>query len=629
MLLDVVLLFGSGILALLVRFDFRLANIDGHFLTRWMSFMPMELIVTILIFALFRMYSFVWHFVSVKDVAKMILGVLTAWTATFIAGMVFCLIWPGKFGVVGYMLPRSVQFMKLIFQLILLVGIRCGFRFIQIFKSDFYTASPERIMIIGAGDAGNLILREIQVNRGKYGKVCCMIDDNEAKNNKKINGVLIYGGRDKILEAAEKYKITQIIFAIPTASPEEKKEILDIAKDTGCRVKTIPGLYQLYSGQVQISEIKDVEIEDLLGREPVSLDKENVKKFIQNKVVMVTGGGGSIGSEIARQVAANVPKQLILLDIYENNVYDVQQELSRRYGSDLNLKVIIASVRDKNRIDEIFDEYRPEVVFHAAAHKHVPLMEDAPSEAVKNNIFGTYHVVRACEKFGVSKFIMISTDKAVNPTSVMGATKRFCEMVVQSRAIAAENIREKAKTDPEVAIPVTEFASVRFGNVLGSNGSVVPLFKRQIEEGGPVTVTDKRITRFFMTIPEAAQLVLEAGAIAAQNQIFVLDMGEPVKIIDLAENLIKLSGLNPYVDIDIKEIGLRPGEKLYEELLMKSENLTSTENKKIFIEEQAPIDPETIMKDLIRLDEAVSEDEPDEDKIRDLLKEMIPTYKTE
>ena len=463
-------------------------------------------------------------------------------------------------------------------------------------------------MLIGAGEAGRMLAREYLTGQKVSAKLCCVIDDNAEKWGKYLEGIPIVGGRDKIADAARNYRVTQIIFAIPTASAKAKKAILELCRDTGCRVRTVPGIYQLVNGDATITSVKDVQVEDLLGREPVKLNMEMMDHFLGGRTVLVTGGGGSIGSELCRQIAKHHPKTLIIVDIYENNAYDIQQELYRAYGSALDLRVEIASVRDKERIYGIFEALRPDIVFHAAAHKHVPLMEACPAEAIKNNVFGTYHVVRASEKFGVKKFVMISTDKAVNPTNIMGATKRFCEMILQSRAESA-----------------TEFCAVRFGNVLGSNGSVVPLFKKQIEEGGPVTITDKRIIRYFMTIPEAAQLVLEAGAMAKQSQIFVLDMGEPVKILDLAENLIRLSGLEPYRDIEIREIGLRPGEKLYEELLMKSETLTKTENSKIFIEQQQYIDPDEIMRNLQFLDRAVSEEHSNEELIG-IMRGMIPTY---
>lgn len=465
-------------------------------------------------------------------------------------------------------------------------------------------------MLIGAGEAGRLLLREIANGSERAGRVVCIVDDDPGKQGKYLEAVKIVGGRDMIVEAARTHHVTQIIFAIPTATRRQRRDILEICKHTGCRIRILPEIMDLLDGRVRMAEVKDVQVEDLLGREPVQLDTGALRAFLAEKTVLVTGGGGSIGSELCRQIAVFRPKKLVVVDIYENNAYDVQQELRLKYGSALDLQVEIASVRDKERIYQIFEKLRPQVVFHAAAHKHVPLMENNPAEAVKNNIFGTYHVVRAAERFGAEKFVMISTDKAVNPTNFMGATKRFCEMILQSRGES-----------------LTCYCAVRFGNVLGSNGSVVPLFKRQIAAGGPITITDKRIIRYFMTIPEAAQLVLEAGAIAKQSQIFVLDMGEPVKILTLAENLIRLSGLEPYRDIGIREVGLRPGEKLYEELLMDSERLIKTKNRKIFVEQQQPIDPAAIMSALVRLDRAVTEEVPNEELIR-ILRSIVPTYKS-
>ena len=590
----------TGILALLVRFDFSFSAIPSAYLGTWLWCCLIQIVVTFGVFLIRRMYHYIWRTVNVWDVFSMIVSVFLAFAPAFLLCAVFDL-----------HLPKSIWFMMFVFQVCGLVGERCTFRFLLVFRSYLSTLrhNDQRIMLIGAGAAGRVLAREISSSEHIKGRLCCVIDDNPAKIGKYMDGVRIIGDRSCIVEAAKKYEITQIIFAIPTATHQEKADILNICKLTGCRLRVLPGLYQLVNGEVSLAAVQDVQVEDLLGRKPVRLDTQSVSQFLENKVVLVTGGGGSIGSELCRQIAKYGPKMLIILDIYENNAYDIQQELTRIYGKLLDLRVEIASIRDKKRIYQIFDKCRPDVVFHAAAHKHVPLMESCPAEAIKNNVFGTYHVVRAAERSGVKKFVMISTDKAVNPTNFMGATKRFCEMILQSR-------RESA----------TEFCAVRFGNVLGSNGSVVPLFKRQIREGGPVTITDKRIIRYFMTIPEAAMLVLEAGAMAHQSQIFVLDMGEPVKILSLAENLIRLSGLEPYKDIDIIEIGLRPGEKLYEELLMKSEQLTKTNNEKIFVEEQRPITPEEIMDDLVSLDHMITSGAPKEHLIA-LMKQLVPTYR--
>lgn len=625
-LLDVLIVFVSGLFAFLIRFDFSFNAIDQTYFHRWLYLLPIEILVIIAVFFALKMYKFIWHYVDLNDVIRMIIAITAAYISVFLVFAVGSLINSGFFGACCYTLPRSVFVMSYIFNLGFAVVMRCSVRFFILISSrNRKDISRERLLIIGAGGAGNMLLRET-INNREIGKVVGFIDDNPIKDGKRVSDIRVYGDRTKIQEAVEKLDVTQIILAITNLDAENRKQILEICKSTGVKVRTLPTLSQLYSGEVTVSDIKDVEIEDLLGREPIKLENDKVKDFIQGRTVVVTGGGGSIGSEIARQVALNHPKKLILIDSYENNVYDVQQELKRTHGSNLDLSVFIASVRDKERIYDIFDKFRPNIVFHAAAHKHVPLMEDAPSEAIKNNIFGTYHVVRASEKFGVEKFVMISTDKAVNPTNVMGATKRFCEMIIQSRGYFGQSPQNDISHSERSEESSCTFACVRFGNVLGSNGSVVPLFKKQIEEGGPVTVTDKRITRFFMTIPEAVQLVLEAGSMAKQNQVFVLDMGEPVKIIDLAENLIALSGKKPYKDIDIVEIGLRPGEKLYEELLMKSEHLVETENKKIFVEEQGEINPDEIMKNLERLDKAVTQDNLSNKELIELLHEIVPTY---
>ena len=598
-LMDAVFVTLAGLFALLARFEFSFRAIPRIYSEMWASFLPVQIGVTIVIFWLRKMYNYVWRSVSANDVSEMIVSVLIAFAVCSFVGYMM-----------GVRLPRSVLFIMLLLEAAFLAGGRCFFRFWQVAERHWHERDGglHRIMLIGAGQAGGVLAREFAGNAKLSSKVCCAIDDNPAKWGKYLEGIPIVGGRDRIVEAAKQYRISHIVLSLPAASAEQRKEILEICKQTNCRVQIVPGIYQLVNGEVSVSAIKDVQIEDLLGRESVRLDTAVLEPFLGDKTVLITGGGGSIGSELCRQIAQYHPRRVIIVDSYENNAYEIQQELKRKYGASLDLVVLIASVRDKERVYSIFETYRPNIVFHAAAHKHVPLMENCPAEAVKNNIFGTFHVVRASEKYGVDKFVMISTDKAVNPTNFMGATKRFCEMILQSRP--------KGKT---------AFCAVRFGNVLGSNGSVVPLFKEQIKEGGPVTITDKRIIRYFMTIPEAAQLVLQAGAMAKDNQVFVLDMGEPVKILDLAENLIRLSGFEPYKDIDIREIGLRPGEKLYEELLMRSETLSATENKKIFIEQQQPIDPQQIMQDLVDLDRAVTQNIDNVDLIR-MLQGMIPTY---
>ena len=598
-LLDLLLVAACCGFAFLVRFDFSFESIPDVHRAVLRNFIPLQGCLTVAVFWLRKMYRYVWRTVSMHDVSGMILSVILAFLLSYLAGRL-----------VGMRLPTSVAFIDACLLLFSQVGMRCALRFYSmvIHTLALTNSRRERIMLIGAGEAGRMLLNEVSSSRKMSGKVCCIIDDNPAKWGKKMNGVTIVGGRGRILEAAQEYSITQIVFAIPTATAEQKRDILNLCQQTNCKVRSLPGLYQLANGEVSLSDVKDVQVEDLLGRDAVKLDTSAVSAFLRDKVVLVTGGGGSIGSELCRQIAKYDPRQLIILDIYENNAYDIQQELERQLP-ELDLRIEIASVRDKEKTYGLFEQYRPDVVFHAAAHKHVPLMENCPEEAVKNNIFGTYHVVRAAEKYGVKKFVMISTDKAVNPTNIMGATKRYCEMILQSRTQST-----------------TEFCAVRFGNVLGSNGSVVPLFKKQIEAGGPVTLTDKRVVRYFMIIPEAAQLVLEAGAMAKRGQIFVLDMGEPVKILTLAENLIRLSGLEPYKDIEIREVGLRPGEKLYEELLMKSDTLVKTANEKIFVEQQEEFPAERILTGLKRLDKTVS-GEGTKEELVSLMKQLVPTYR--
>lgn len=598
MLLDCFVLACTCGLSFLLRFDFQISK-GVEWLPDLMQFYLVLLLVTLVVFWLRKMYHYVWHAITAYDMMSMVMS-------SVIACVLGCLISL----VVGINLPRSLYLIIPILSVPVQVGMRSALRVWTVVVRKRGQGDEERILLVGAGEGGRAILNEKATSGRIPGQICCIVDDNAEKWGKYLDGILIYGGREQIPEAVEKFHITQIIFAIPTCTGKNKQEILNICRNTRCDLRTVPGIYDIVTGGVQVSDIKEIELEDLLGREPVHLNMELVGSFLKDRVVMVTGGGGSIGSELCRQIAKFGPAKLVVIDSYENNAYELQQELIRTYGDQLVLKVEIASIRDKQRTYGVVEKYRPDVIFHAAAHKHVPLMEACPSEAIKNNVFGTYHVVRAAEKFGVKKFVMISTDKAVNPTNFMGATKRFCEMILQSRPKST-----------------TEFCAVRFGNVLGSNGSVVPLFKKQIANGGPITLTDKRIIRYFMTIPEAAQLVLEAGAMAKHNQVFVLDMGEPVKILDLAENLIRLSGLVPYEDIQIVEIGLRPGEKLYEELLIDNNNLQKTANSKIFVEEQSPISPEQLMEHLLVLDRAVTEENSDEDII-ELMKSLVPTYRT-
>jgi FlaA1/EpsC-like NDP-sugar epimerase len=464
-------------------------------------------------------------------------------------------------------------------------------------------------MVVGAGEAGNMLIKEIMASDYLHKNICCVIDDSNQKVGSLLQGVKIVGNRDSIPAMVEKYEIKEIIVAIPSADKKELSAIVNICQKTGCSVKILPGIYEIVNEEAKLGQLRDVQVEDLLGRDPIVVDLDSIMGYVTGRVVMVTGGGGSIGSELCRQLADHGVKQLIIVDIYENNAYAIQQELIMKHP-DLDLKVLIASVRNTNRLKSIFEAYKPEIVYHAAAHKHVPLMEVSPNEAVKNNVFGTLKTVKAADAAGVEKFVLISTDKAVNPTNIMGATKRICEMIVQT-------YNKKSKTD---------FVAVRFGNVLGSNGSVIPLFKKQIEAGGPVTVTHPDIIRYFMTIPEAVSLVLQAGAFAKGGEIFVLDMGEPVKILDLAENLIRLSGFVPYQDINIKFTGLRPGEKLYEELLMDEEGLQDTENKLIHIGKPIKLDEEKFLADLDNLYMACL-DEPNPATVRKLVGAIVPTYK--
>ena len=597
---DTFVLILSGGLSLLVRYEFSFSRIPELYYTAWFRFLPIQILCSLLFFIAVRMYRFSWRYASLRDIILIAFFVICAWCINLVVAFF-----------VEKDLPTSINFMMLIFQVAGIAGMRAlGRLFHELLSRRGRQLEGERIMLIGAGEAGRVLLREYSTSTQVNGRICCIVDDDPAKLGKVLYGVKVVGGTGDIEYFAKKEQVTQIVFAIPSASPEVRKEILETCSLTGCKIKTLPGVYQLLNGIVSIADTKDVQVEDLLGREPVELDTSRLDEFLSGKRVLVTGGGGSIGSEICRQVAQFDPEVLVVLDIYENNAYSIQQELKRTYGDRLTLKVEIASVRDKARIDGIMEKYRPHVVFHAAAHKHVPLMEDCPSEAVKNNIFATYNLAASCEEHGVDKFVMISTDKAVNPTSFMGATKRFGEMILQSRSSS-----------------VTKFCAVRFGNVLGSNGSVVPLFKQQIEEGGPVTVTDKRIIRYFMTIPEAAQLVLEAGAMAEPGQIFVLDMGKPVKILDLAENLIRLSGLKPYEDIDIVETGLRPGEKLYEELLIASNTLSKTDNKKIFVEQQEHISAQTVTAAMQEMASAIKA-ECGNEELRALLKQYVTTYRS-
>lgn len=595
---DIIAIMLSSFLALWLRFELVFADIDRIFLESIYQYAGINIICTIAIFYAFHLYTSLWKYASVNELVNITLAVV-------ISGIV------NAVGMRAFQnpVPRSYDILYTMFLLAMMIGIRFFYRFVRFMKTEYFIRNRKEIsnvMVIGAGDAGAAIVKELRLNETLKRRVCCMIDDDPAKKGKYVQGCLVVGGKKDIISAVERYGITKIIIAMPSAPKSTIKEIVDLCQHTECKIRILPGMYQLVSGEVSVSQLRDVEIGDLLGREQIKVNLNEILGYVQNKVVLVTGGGGSIGSEICRQLAGHGVKQLIIVDIYENNIYEIQQELKRKYP-ELDLVALIASVRNTHRIDEIMGKYRPNVVYHAAAHKHVPLMEDSPNEAIKNNVFGTYKTASAAGKHGVERFVLISTDKAVNPTNIMGASKRMCEMIVQTLD----------KFYP------TEFVAVRFGNVLGSNGSVIPLFKKQIAEGGPVTVTHPDIIRSFMTIPEAVSLVLQAGAYAKGGEIFVLDMGEPVKIADLAKNLIRFSGFKVGEDIEIKYTGLRPGEKLYEELLMDEEGLQATDNNLIHIGKPIDMNEAVFMKQLKELKAA---SEKDSKAIRQMVKEMVPTY---
>ena len=598
LILDIIAIIASSFIALSLRFEFHFNMVDIQYVETLYRYLPINIVCTIIIFFLLRMYTSLWKYASVRELSNVVI-------ASILSGVVQLI---GMFYILRWSMPRSYFVVYTMLLLLLEFGIRFGYRFFRFLRNEIGGMNEvSHVMVIGAGDAGAAIIKEIRLSKFVNQKVVCVIDDDPAKIHHYIEGCRVEGNRNTILENVEKYGIEKIIIAIPTASKKTIRELVDICQKTSCELKILPGTYQLINGEVSVSQLREVEISDLLGREQIEVNNEEVFRLIQGERILVTGGGGSIGSELCRQIAANKPKQLIIFDIYENNAYEIQQELRRNYP-DLNLVVLIGSVRNTNRINSVMQKYRPEVVFHAAAHKHVPLMEDSPNEAIKNNVMGTYKTAQAAAKAGVRKFVLISTDKAVNPTNIMGASKRMCEMIVQMMN------RES---------PNTDFVAVRFGNVLGSNGSVIPLFKRQIAEGGPVTVTDKNIIRYFMTIPEAVSLVLQASRYAKGGEIFVLDMGEPVRIDDMARNLIRLSGFTPDVDIKIEYTGLRPGEKLYEELLMDEEGLTNTENKLIYIGHPIAMDDEWFREKLKELDKASKKET---ERIRELVAEVVPTY---
>lgn len=599
LIMDTMSIIIASFAAIYIRFDFQFNAIPKEYMTKFEYILPFNIGFTLLFFTIWKLYKSVWRYASATEM----LNIVFATCCTSVAQWLFC-------HLTNQRMPRSYYIIYLFLLFAMTCGIRFSYRILRIINMKRADITQKKtgnnVMLIGGGAAANAILKEAESSQYVSMNIKCIIDDNPGCHGKFLRGVPIVGGRDRIVDAVGQYSIDEIIFAIPSASNKTRKEILDICKETGCKLRTLPGIYQLINGDVSVSKLKEVEIEDLLGRDPIQINTEEVLDSVHNKVILVTGGGGSIGSELCRQIAAHHPKQLIILDIYENSVYDIQQELLRKYPK-LNQVVLIASVRNTARIEKIFETYHPNIVYHAAAHKHVPLMETSPNEAIKNNVFGTYKTAQAAAKHGVKKFVLISTDKAVNPTNIMGASKRICEMVIQMM---------NHTTD-------TNFVAVRFGNVLGSNGSVIPLFKQQIAAGGPVTVTDPNIIRYFMTIPEAVSLVLQAGAYARGGEIFVLNMGEPVRILDLATNLIKLSGYKPGEDIEIKFTGLRPGEKMYEELLMNEEGLKETANKMIFIGKPIEFDEEEFRRQLDILEqEAVNED----GDIRAEVMKIVPTY---
>lgn len=598
-ILDIMSVLIASFAALYIRYDFRMQDIEAMYLQRWGGILPWLIGIALISNLCWRLYKSVWRYASATE----LVNIIGATTTTAAAQVLLCTLSDNR-------MPKSYYVLFWFLVTCANCGIRFSYRILRLINSKRRVLGHKdsvNVMLIGAGAAGNAIIKEVESSQYVNLRIKCIIDDGPGCHGKYMRGIPVIGGRDKILDAVGEYAIDEIIMAIPSVSNQVKKEFLEICKETGCKIRTLPGMYQLINDEVSIAKLKDVDIEDLLGRDPIRTNLDEVMGYVSGKVVMVTGGGGSIGSELCRQVASHNPKQLIIVDIYENNAYDIQQELRRKHP-ELNLEVLIASVRNTKRIHNIFETYRPNVVYHAAAHKHVPLMEDSPNEAIKNNVMGTFKTAQAAAKYGVERFVLISTDKAVNPTNIMGASKRMCEMVIQMM---------NQKSD-------TNFVAVRFGNVLGSNGSVIPLFKRQIAAGGPVTVTDPNIIRYFMTIPEAVSLVLQAGAYAKGGEIFVLDMGEPVKIVDLATNLIKLSGYKPGEDIEIKFTGLRPGEKMYEELLMSEEGLQKTDNKMIFIGKPIDFDVNVFEKQLLQLQEDARNERTDD--IRKRVKEIVSTY---
>lgn len=640
---DIVTINLSYFIGLWLRFDLQYSKIPSEYLMAFIKFAPFYTAFSIIVFYMMHMYNSLWRFASFNELTSIMMATVVTGTAHVVGITLFVRRMPIAYYVFG-----------ICAQFIFTTGIRFGYRFVNLErakreKTEKSAHVKHNVMVIGAGAAGMTVLRELHNSRELTSRACCVIDDNPNKWNRFIEGIPIVGGRDTILENVEKYDIDTIMLTMPSASAKDKRDILNICKETNCELKSLPGIYQLANGEVLLSKMKSVAIEDLLGRDQIKVDMAEIFNQLKGKTILVTGGGGSIGSELCRQIAAHEPKQLIIFDVYENNAYEIEQELRRKYKDRLNLVVLIGSVRDTRRIDMVFEKFRPDIVYHAAAHKHVPLMETSPNEAIKNNVVGTYKTAYAALKYGAQKFVLISTDKAVNPTNIMGASKRLCEMVIQSMDVISRtgknNLLPLLHAHRDVDDPMdradvgvgndvqentvskaknrTQFVAVRFGNVLGSNGSVIPLFKKQIEAGGPVTVTHPDIVRYFMTIPEAVSLVLQAGTYAAGGEIFVLDMGEPVKIDSLARNLIKLSGFEPDVDIKISYSGLRPGEKLYEEKLMAEEGLKKTDNDLIHIGQPIPFDTE---KFLGQLETLAVESYENSDHIVELVESIVTTF---
>lgn len=640
---DIVTINLSYFTGLWLRFDLQYSKIPSEYLMAFIKFAPFYTAFSIIVFYMMHMYNSLWRFASFNELTSIMMATVVTGTAHVVGITLFVRRMPIAYYVFG-----------ICAQFIFTTGIRFGYRFVNLErakreKTEKSAHVKHHVMVIGAGAAGMTVLRELHNSRELTSRACCVIDDNPNKWNRFIEGTPIVGGRDTILENAEKYDIDTIMLTMPSASAKDKRDILNICKETHCELKSLPGIYQLANGEVLLSKMKSVAIEDLLGRDQIKVDMAEIFNQLKGKTILVTGGGGSIGSELCRQIAAHEPKQLIIFDVYENNAYEIEQELRRKYKDRLNLVVLIGSVRDTRRIDMVFEKFRPDIVYHAAAHKHVPLMETSPNEAIKNNVVGTYKTAYAALKYGAQKFVLISTDKAVNPTNIMGASKRLCEMVIQSMDVISRtgknNLLPLLHAHRDVDDPMdradvgvgndvqedtvskaknrTQFVAVRFGNVLGSNGSVIPLFKKQIEAGGPVTVTHPDIVRYFMTIPEAVSLVLQAGTYAAGGEIFVLDMGEPVKIDSLARNLIKLSGFEPDVDIKISYSGLRPGEKLYEEKLMAEEGLKKTDNDLIHIGQPIPFDTEKFLRQLETL---AAESYENSDHIVELVESIVTTF---